>query len=178
MAGRQAGCLGRTGHLYDCTVIFGLVVPRGRRCSRNGGVTQDGQILQPSSWTHFLCNSGQVSWSTLWGRWRVVTWSGEMSVRVFRRRPRSSISFCINGFQLSCSVLTLYTSLFTKMVAHKKKIQTNKKQYKNTLTTHYVQIMIMLSFVAARQFFSWRAAGVVFTPFSTVFHIFFLKIPW
>ena len=46
MAGRQAGCLGRYGHLDDCTVIFGLIIPRGRRCSRNGGVTQvqDGQL--------------------------------------------------------------------------------------------------------------------------------------
>jgi len=33
-----------------------------------------------------------------------------------------------------------YTSLFTKMVAHKKKIQTYKQKavLKNTLTTHYV----------------------------------------
>jgi len=96
MAGRQAGCLGRYGHLYDCTVIFGLI-PQGSRCSRNGGVTQVGQIQQPGSSTHFLFNSGRVPWPTLWGRSRVVTWDVCQSFQA----TSVKFSFCINGFQLS-----------------------------------------------------------------------------
>jgi len=33
MADRQAGCLGHYCQLHDCNDVFGLIIPRGSRCT-------------------------------------------------------------------------------------------------------------------------------------------------
>ena len=105
---RQAGKPAVWNATVICTTapsLFGLIIPRGRRCSRNGGVTQDGQIVTGSSILFFHQRSSLVAHCVRTLTSCYVIW--ETSVGVFRRRPWSSVFFGISWFQLSCSLLTL-----------------------------------------------------------------------
>jgi len=91
---RQAGKPAVWNATVVCTTapsLFGLIIPRGRRCSRNGGVTQDGQIVTGSSILFFHQRSSLVAHCVRTLTSCYVIW--ETSVGVFRRRPWSSVFF-------------------------------------------------------------------------------------
>jgi len=108
MADRQAGCLGHYGHLYDCTVIFGLIIPRGSRCSRKAASCKMAKYSNLAA-EHTFFPIAVESHGPLCKDAYVLL----LDVCQSFQATSEKFGFCISGFQL-CSVLTLccYTIVF------------------------------------------------------------------